>query len=209
MRLSPKERSGDEHYTPVDVIIKFLLPFALNHRVYTPFGNDSTVKRILGKYTTVFDTPHRFNGDFFKSMEDENFVFFLKKNKFVVIDNPPFSKAIKIIRLLEKTKLDYFLFGSTLTALTLSKGKIMYLVLGPIKYESGKLVHTCIFSNTFNSIRRFPLVLEGKPLARKKNRGYITSGDIATLTKKGLVIRRENILGYTGALFGGAILYRA
>lgn len=209
MRLSSKERSGDEHYTPVDVVIKFLLPFAHNHRVYTPFGNDSNVRCVLGKYTTVIDTPHKFNGDFFKAMEDENFISFLKRNKFVVVDNPPFSKAAKIIRFLEKSKLDYFLFGSTLTALTLSKGKIMYLVLGPIKYESDKLVHTCLFSNTFNSIRRFPLLQEGKPLARKKNRGYITSGDIDTLTKKGLVIRRENILGYTGSLFGGAILYRA
>lgn len=209
MNVSKKLRSGDEHYTPEHVIIKYLLPCIGDKRVYTPFGKDSEVKRILSRYTTVIDTPLRYSGDFFKAMDDAEFVSYLKKNNFIIVDNPPFSGASKINRVCTDNGVDFYLLGSTLTALSVTHGKIGYYVLGPIKYESKKIVNTCLFSNTFKLIKHLdPLDKKWKQYLHVKNRGFQTSGNLETLMRHGFVININQITAYTASLFGGAIKFK-
>lgn len=211
MNLRKKERSGDEHYTPEDVVIKYLLPFVHDKNVYAPFSKESTVVQVLRRYTTVIDTPIKYGGDFFKAMEDEEFCTFLKKHKFVVCDNPPFSVAAKILRVLDSNDFDYFLLGSTLTALSTIKPihfRAMYYILGTLSYQSGKQVNTCLISNTFDTIRLFPTSKKNdwRDLYVKNNSKFFSSAKIETLTKHGLVIPKNAIQGFANKLFfGGGI----
>jgi len=115
MKASKLERSGDEHYTPEWVVERYLVPFVSNRFCYTPFGQDSIVKRVISRYTTVIDTPSKYGGDFFKAMDDPEFIKFLKSRNACVVDNPPFSQAVKIYRVLHE--FDYYLIGGTLSAI--------------------------------------------------------------------------------------------
>lgn len=196
-------RSGDEHYTPEYIVQEYLLPLVHDRFVWTPFGKDSTVKRVLSKYTTVIDTPIKHDGDFFKAIQDAEWIEFLKSRNACICDNPPFNKAVKIIRACNG--LDFFLLYPTLTANGVVKGTgNLFKIIGRVKYQSGKIVNTCIASNKFNEIKHLnPISNNYKKVTDIKN--ILSSGNVDTATKNGLVIPRKAIDSTSLSGFGKSI----
>lgn len=127
----------------------------------------------------------------------------------IIIDNPPFSDAAGIVKLLQYIKLDFILVGNTLTALNVCKAKFGYIILGTVGYTNKKTkVNSCLFSNMFTTISHIQCAKVKKDI---KYRLYnnLSSANIETVCKNGAVLDISKCYYTTKPKrFGGSIFYK-
>lgn len=112
---------------------------------YTPPAVYENIKNYVVKFFGLEDKtierPFYPNGDFKKAAEsyDENSV---------VIDNPPFSRAVEILTYYNSNKISYFLFANLKTFLGLIKtGASIWFAPVTIEYSKGINVATAFVTN--------------------------------------------------------------
>ncbi len=169
-----KNRSGDEHYTPLAIVIQLRNYFNIKgKKIWCPFCIETsnmiiglkehnevyTTKQLLDKYgiepIVYLIKPDKYLSDeydffdYFRLLKD-----YLVRDGFIIFDNPPFSESGNIYKTLYRQGIDYFLFDSGLTFISHNPygayGGGCFIGHG-IKYEnSNKSVNTILISNTFN-----------------------------------------------------------
>jgi thiol-disulfide isomerase/thioredoxin len=151
MKSNKKLRSGDEHYTIPETIIKCIKFFDLyNKKIWCPFCklNSPMVIELKKAGNEVITTAEigieKGNWDFTKI---NPLTFILMKEKgYIVFDNPPFSIYCYITQTLDTHGLKYYLFKDLFTVFTNAENNLI-TILGQTTFHSGLKIPIYIGSN--------------------------------------------------------------